>query len=447
MTEDKSTEKDNSREKPEVLNIARSEATSSYEENTELLTAKKRKMENFRKQGLPTSGATDKFGTPEIEGHIKPRSPVVGNAQNAFEGVLKNPIVKGSESFSRQTVAFVNDSSGIMGRAVKYAESIVGIEGAEGVREYSSRPPITSPTYVADAAITLASYVVNLVKGLDSIGRTLSPSGLEQQARFLPDVAAKTGAYLGEKSVTGFDSICNDWKNAGQKGTEYVALVLDKLAARNNEDPTERGKLPGELSAAFLAHEMIQNLKPLRRREALHAKIASEMEEFGRHLESLPIGTGRLEGSDRGQMREVMRKMRHVLKPAEKDIDAFNLAFARTEILGKKIPPLTAVNGIESPPGTVKPPIERSFPVRNSGYQSRANDSEVKLLEHLAKGLNASSEGTIHLFTEQKPCAVNCAKLIDTDFKKKFPNVRINVSYLYNNYDERLDALEGKRRR
>ena len=446
MTGDKSTEKDNSRKKPESVNLARSEATSSYEANTESLTANKRKMESFRKQGIQTSGATDKFGTPEIEGLIKPRKPVSANVIDAPKSALDNPVSHGAEELSKLSAALVKDSSHIIGRSFKYAESVAGIEGSEGFRKHTPRPSMTSPDYVTDAAITLGSYALNLVKGLDSIGRTFSPSGLEQQAKFLPDVAAKTGAYLGEKSVTGFDTIGNDWKNACQKGSEYVALVLDKLAARNNEDPAERGKLPGELSAAFLAHEMIQNLKPSRRREALHAKVASEMEEFGRHLESLPIGTGRLEGSERGRLREIMREMRHVLKPAEKDIDDFNLAFARTEILGKRIPPLTAVNGVDSPPGTVKPPIERSFPVRNSGYQSRANDSEVKLLEHLAKGLNASSEGTIHLFTEQKPCAINCAKLIDTDFKKKFPKVRINVSYLYNNYNERLDALDGKRR-
>ena len=104
---------------------------------------------------------------------------------------------------------------------------------------------------------------------------------------------------------------------------------------------------------------------------------------------------------------------------------------------------MTAVNGVDSPPGTVPKPLTRKFQTIDSGYQSRANDSEVKILEEIAKGLNKKSEGAVHLFTEQKPCIPSCEGVIKK-FEANFPKIDLQISYNYENYRDRLKSVQGK---
>jgi RHS repeat-associated protein len=99
-------------------------------------------------------------------------------------------------------------------------------------------------------------------------------------------------------------------------------------------------------------------------------------------------------------------------------------------------------------PGGSPPPKEanRIFttteaPTANGNYQFRSNDSEVKILEDVAKDLGAKKgdiqamvsypavEGKITIKTYLCPCE-SCSRVIK-QFKTLFPNVEVEVVYLY----------------
>jgi hypothetical protein len=88
---------------------------------------------------------------------------------------------------------------------------------------------------------------------------------------------------------------------------------------------------------------------------------------------------------------------------------------------------LSAVSGEASPGRTVSAPTNRRFTTKDSGAISRANDTEVKILESLAERLNPNSTGVINIFTERAPCA-SCLDVIN-QFRRAFPGVRLNVTH------------------
>jgi len=54
-------------------------------------------------------------------------------------------------------------------------------------------------------------------------------------------------------------------------------------------------------------------------------------------------------------------------------------------------------------------------------------DSEVKILEDIAKDLPSDAKGTINLFTEREPCP-SCKHVIK-QFRERFPNIALNVTH------------------
>lgn len=58
---------------------------------------------------------------------------------------------------------------------------------------------------------------------------------------------------------------------------------------------------------------------------------------------------------------------------------------------------------------------------------TRAFDSEVKILEEIAKDLPQNASGTISLFTERAACS-SCQGVIQ-QFEKMFPNVKVILTH------------------
>jgi hypothetical protein len=54
-------------------------------------------------------------------------------------------------------------------------------------------------------------------------------------------------------------------------------------------------------------------------------------------------------------------------------------------------------------------------------------DSEVKILEEIARGLPRDARGGINLFTERFPCP-SCRSVID-QFRNMFPNITLTVTH------------------
>ena len=86
--------------------------------------------------------------------------------------------------------------------------------------------------------------------------------------------------------------------------------------------------------------------------------------------------------------------------------------------------------GQASPAGSVAAPSTRRFTYRNAGAQSRANDTEVKLLEWYADRLTPDSRGVINLYTIREPCP-SCGGVggVIEQFEAMFPHVKVNVTF------------------
>jgi hypothetical protein len=103
-----------------------------------------------------------------------------------------------------------------------------------------------------------------------------------------------------------------------------------------------------------------------------------------------------------------------------------NLAIAEAQINGER-QLLTGVSGKASPAGTVPAPKSPLFTTKASGAMTRAYDSEVKILEHIAYDLPRDARGTISIYTERAPCK-SCQGVI-AQFEKRFPGVKVKVTY------------------
>lgn len=98
-----------------------------------------------------------------------------------------------------------------------------------------------------------------------------------------------------------------------------------------------------------------------------------------------------------------------------------NVAVAEAAINGNTSI-ISAVSGYVSRQGTVALPGETIF----SASSIRALDSERKILENIAAGLDMNSTGSIKLFTERPPCA-SCQGVV-SQFEVLFPNISVDVT-------------------
>ena len=103
-----------------------------------------------------------------------------------------------------------------------------------------------------------------------------------------------------------------------------------------------------------------------------------------------------------------------------------NVAIAEAFIDGKSTL-LTTVSGSDVKAGMVQLPDKTQFRVVNSGFQTRAQDTEAKLLEHLADRLPTGATGTIRLYTERAACT-SCSGVIK-QFEARFPGIKVIISF------------------
>ena len=101
-----------------------------------------------------------------------------------------------------------------------------------------------------------------------------------------------------------------------------------------------------------------------------------------------------------------------------------NIAWAEIEVAGVPADRVVGVSGEFSPEGTAPVPTERVFETFEVGHP-RALDSEVKVLESLAKQLKANSRGMIRIFSE-RPFCPSCRSVI-LQFKARFPKIKIET--------------------
>jgi len=112
------------------------------------------------------------------------------------------------------------------------------------------------------------------------------------------------------------------------------------------------------------------------------------------------------------------------------DLDQ-NLAFADVDIPQYIAPTrMTAVSGPESPPGTVRAPVDgrRRFKTAVVDNKDRCMDTEVKILEEIAAllGDTRGVSGTIRIFTE-RPCCASCQWVI-AQFRARYANINVIVA-------------------
>lgn len=106
-----------------------------------------------------------------------------------------------------------------------------------------------------------------------------------------------------------------------------------------------------------------------------------------------------------------------------------NIAYAEVNVPGKKSD-LVAISGKHSPPGTVEQPLERKFVTKPKGKMPTKDDSEVKILEYIAKDLDEDATGSIRIYSEREPCG-SCEKVIKV-FRDKFKKISVHVEYGHN---------------
>lgn len=282
----------------------RKEVLSGYVSHTEQLTANSRKMEAFRKQGVRTSGATDEIGTPSIEGLIKGRAPIHPNKnesksairkhdidqvlaeleKTAPAGIFNNPLGNAIENVSRSFAKFGAESSKAASDLSKNGESYFGVVGTgHPTHAKYDRLKLSPSEYVKDAGIELASYSTSLVKGLDQIGRSFAPDSIKEILKAGPEFVAEASRYLGTKSITGFNTIQQDLQQTGEGIVAGAKSITQELVDRNTKGPHERGKLPGDLSAAILAGKISS------RKEGLQHSELARMPEVPKELSHLEL--------------------------------------------------------------------------------------------------------------------------------------------------------------
>jgi hypothetical protein len=149
--------------------------------------------------------------------------------------------------------------------------------------------------------------------------------------------------------------------------------------------------------------------------QARQAEEISDAEDVAKSRMKYPDGIDPAEGS------RLTKSIRSSL-----NIEGRNVAIAEANINGER-QLLTGVSGKASPPGTVSAPTDPLFSTKPSGAMTRAFDSEVKILEDIAKDLPPDANGTISLYTERPPC-LSCQSVIQ-QFQQRFPGINLNVTH------------------
>jgi len=101
-----------------------------------------------------------------------------------------------------------------------------------------------------------------------------------------------------------------------------------------------------------------------------------------------------------------------------------NIAVAEYSIDGQSAE-LVGVSGLAKRPGTVDVPEKQVFDTIQTGNNTRAIDSEYKILSSLADKLTPSSQGVVNIYSELPVC-VSCSGVI-SQFQQRFPSVIVNV--------------------
>ena len=196
---------------------------------------------------------------------------------------------------------------------------------------------------------------------------------------------------------------------AAQK-VEEVVQTIDKPMT-----PEQRAKMAGTMLPLFFFEG---GKEPIDQKVAQQMKLEQMTDE---ELGALKIQR-KLAKIEPAEGREIVSSIHRDLEINHKR----NVAVAEVDVTGKR-QSLIGVSGEDSPVGTLASPTDRLFTTRNRGAILTGFDSEVKILEDIAKDLPRDARGCISLFTERKPC-YSCADVV-TQFREMFPNIELNVTY------------------
>jgi hypothetical protein len=161
-------------------------------------------------------------------------------------------------------------------------------------------------------------------------------------------------------------------------------------------------------------------------------------------IESRIAKNGKIDSAEGFQASmDIRDALRAVCKKMGININDKNVAFAEIDIPGKPSK-MVAINGKLSPTGTCAKPESPIFKAIPSGAQPRDVDSEYKILEEIARGLDPEDQtikGTVALFTEQEPCERSCQKVI-AEFEKRFDyRIKVNPSWKFKNFQDRKTGV------
>lgn len=305
------------------------------------------------------------------------------------------------------TLAFVQ---GFLEEAGPRALAVLSLGGSAGIERAIAEGRIkVTGNYLDDAAAVLGAYLRGVTNGV-TFGGSEAFVGLLDKGL---DEALKAGFTQFGKSLLGVEQIrvlSDPRRNAWEKAEAASSLIATwaGLAAigvaptryRNTEIPNPFGRRPAAGPPP-----------PINRTPGadLEGKLAPKSEpSFPEGIS--PAEGGRLTGSIRQSL----------------GIEGRNVAVAEAHINGQN-QMLTSVSGKASPPGTVATPSKPVFTTRSTGAITRAFDSEVKILEDLARRLSPSAKGTVSIFTERPACP-SCRSVI-RQFEQRFPAVKVIVTH------------------
>jgi The BURPS668_1122 family of deaminases len=261
---------------------------------------------------------------------------------------------------------------------------------------------------------SIASNVATSFTGIFGASRVLfgADSLANDAAMGKVDGAGDAFSSFGNGAIPEYGSIKRIATGNAQPADALLLLYLLHLktpAPKENVAPKE------EPTAKPKEEEVV---KPTEAEPQANAK-----ENNGKKGEAFEDGVGTKGiNPEAGEVRANQIRERLGLKEGER-----NVAVADTNINGN-VKSIEAVSGKNSPAGTVESPLDanRKFTTKKSGAMTRAYDTEVKILEDIAKDLPKDAKGTINLYTEKSPC-FSCKGVIE-QFKQQFPNIELNIT-------------------
>ncbi|MBI1187738.1 MAG: hypothetical protein GC206_10505 [Alphaproteobacteria bacterium] len=129
------------------------------------------------------------------------------------------------------------------------------------------------------------------------------------------------------------------------------------------------------------------------------------------------------------KLNQIVSSLNHVsqIKAVNNIGKGRNVAIAETRIADQETRMLITTSGKAPRKGMVETPAERLFTTTSVGGHSRAFDSEVKILEKLAKQTHPGTKGTVKLFSERVVCE-SCSSVV-RQFRNARPNIKVEVLY------------------